>query len=576
MLTNILVKKTVFFVCFLLMVRTLFPSIPYANLCMSPIAINPEKEQKKLIVVIPATSHSTSEWKSFYKKYIENPNSQGHAWLFIDHQIGFTSFGKVRTIAQSISACVNQVVSNGEYESITLIGHSIGGMLARRAYLEAAGQFADYEKASTQWADKIDKILLFASVNRGIPNDVHWWAPFANWLLRSLPHPRLVLEDMAYGSDFIIDTRIAWVRYFATLGHKGSLVPRVVQFWGDQDSVVNEDDNADLEAFSGKVIERVADAKHGDLIRLEKEYTNSPEIRWGLFEKELFSSSTKKDIIVSSVNSKKQKILIILHGIRDSSNSEWANDLKRRATKYYGEEAIEAPDYGFFTAAHFAFSPLREKNIPKFRDLYGQLVAENPLAEFDFIGHSNGTYILAKSLLTTPSMVFRNVSLIAPVVSDEFDWGLIFSKGQIKSIRYDVATEDWPVGILCAALDALGSSEVGPSGVTLFKGNSDAMARSRLKKVGWYDGGHSIALHPTNRDHLLKFVETGSYFDAGLKLKNDVGWMRTVSNATPYIIWTFVLGLLWWIVKAGRVKAIKRTSITILALFIAYIILDII
>lgn len=574
---RIINRKLTFCSMILLTGLLLFSSVSYGGLCSPEVTINHTKKSKKLIVVIPATAHSKEEWESFHKNFQQNESSQEYSWLFIDHQIGFTSTGNVRSVAQSISACVNQSVSNGEFESISLVGHSIGGMLARRAYLEAAGQFTDYESASSRWTDKVDRILLFASVNRGIPSDVTWWSPLANWLLRSLPHPRLMIEDMAHGSDFIIDTRIAWVRYFAKLAHSGSLVPRVVQFWGVKDSVVNENDNADLEAFSGKVVERVPDAQHGDLIRLEEEFTSTPELRWKLFEEELFSKPTANDSVETYIDKeKKKRILIILNGIRDSSNSEWSTDLKDRAKEYYDTELIETPDYGYFTAAHFAFSPLRKKNIPKFRDLYAQLVAEHPLAEFDFIGHSNGTFILANSLLTTPSMVFRNVALVAPVVSDEFDWGMMFSRGQIEAFRYDVATADWPVGILCSALNALGSSEVGPSGVTLFKGTSDTMARSRLKKVGWHEGGHSVALHPNNRDHLVKFAHTGSHFKTGLELKSDIGWMRIVSNATPYVVWLIAFGLIWWIVRAGLVKAMTRFFISISSLLFVYIVLDVI
>ena len=174
-------------------------------------------------------------------------------------------------------------MASGQYNSITLIGHSIGGMLVRRAYLESSGEFSDYLPASTGWTFKVNKILLFASVNRGIAVDAEWWSPIANWRLRIIPHPKFVLEDLAYGSDFIADTRIAWIRYFAKLSNNlitqnatNISMPEVVQFWGTEDSTVSEQDNADLEAFSGNVIERISGATHGNLIRLEKEFTNTP------------------------------------------------------------------------------------------------------------------------------------------------------------------------------------------------------------------------------------------------------------------------------------------------------------
>ncbi len=186
---------------FTLLVLSLFWSNSFAGLCSSPESIKGSDDAKKLIVVVPATSHNKENWKSFYKYFTSSDNSSQYEWLFINHNIDFTSTGDIREISQSVGTCINQAMVSKNYDSITLIGHSIGGMLVRRAYLESAGQFFDRPVASTNWTSKVERILLFASVNRGIPNDAELWSPAVNWLLRVLPHPKFILEDLAYGSE---------------------------------------------------------------------------------------------------------------------------------------------------------------------------------------------------------------------------------------------------------------------------------------------------------------------------------------------------------------------------------------
>jgi pimeloyl-ACP methyl ester carboxylesterase len=464
-------------------------------------------------------------------------------------------------------------MKGGNYAAVTLIGHSIGGMLARRAYLEASGVFPDSPAATDSWASRVDSILLFAAVNKGIPPGAKWWAPFANWLLRTFPHPHFLLEDFALGSDFIADVRIAWIRHFGMLSATpGRIRPRVVQFWGTADSVVKEEDNADLEAFSGPVLERVSGAKHGDLQRLDKEHAPDPSARWSLFSRHLFD---EKPPTAARIHTPR-RVLFIVRGIRDSSNSDWVSDLKKQAARVYGDENVEDIEYGYFSAAHFAFRPIRSKMIPEFRDVYAQRLAKEPLTTFDFVGHSNGTYILGQSLLSTPSMRFENVALAAPVLPTEFDWPLLFLRRQVMKVRYDTARLDWPVGILCPLLRAVGFHDVGPSGVVLF--GEGRLSDGRVKKVGWHLGGHGSAIEPKNRPHLLSFAEGGVDVSPGDTTSSELGFMQSLSRATPYVVWSALAALAFaairWYRQGGRVS--KRTAVMAAgAVFGLYAMLDI-
>jgi pimeloyl-ACP methyl ester carboxylesterase len=545
----------------------------------------------KLLVIVPATGHDSSQWQSFFERFTREERSREYDWLLFDHGIQMTSLGSAREVANAVASCISEKFKLRKYESVTLIGHSIGGMLIRRAYLQSAGALVDQRAATSSWATQVDKILLFASVNKGVPRDKPWWNPIVNWLLRMLPHPRFILEDMALGSDFIADIRIAWIRHFGVLQDQLTeqppladrprvSVPRIVQFWGTADSVVAEHDNADLEAFSGPVIERISGAKHGDLHRLEPEFAAHPDARWEIFRSHIFD---RPQAAPPPPRYQPRRVLFIARGIRDSSNSDWVSDLRERAVRLYGEGNVEDIEYGYFSAAHFALRPIRSRNIPTFRDVYAQRLAENPLTEFDFIGHSNGTYILGHSLLSTPSIQFRHVALAAPVLPTDFDWNRLFLYQQVKAVRYDAATDDWPVGILCPILRALGFTDVGPSGVVLF--GEGTMQSSRVQKVGWYDGDHSAALRVDrdrgidNRQHLLNFAYLGNDLRASEPLLPELGRMQNLSRATPYVVWALiVLAALVArrLYRRGKRISFRTVGVALLVLLVAYAALDVI
>jgi len=226
----------------------------------------------------------------------------------------------------------------------------------------------------------------------------------------------------------------------------------------------------------------------------------------------------------------------------------------------------------------FARKEERRGLIPKLREQYVKKLMENPLTEFDFIGHSNGTYALAQALRTTPSMQFRNVVLAAPVLPTDFDWDLLFNRDQLKKIRYDVALDDLPVGLLCQLLWALGQSDVGPAGVVGF-GEGRAID-SRLQQVGWYEGGHGAALlfdkekGIDNRGHLLNFARDGDDKKADTRLL-QIGWLGWVSRLVPYTVWIVLGSIVWGIVflfYRGRWRTLRVIGVTMISAVVVTVI----
>ncbi len=69
----------------------------------------------------------------------------------------------------------------------------------------------------------------------------------------------------------------------------------------------------------------------------------------------------------------------------------------------------------------------RRSKVEWLMDQYTENLALYPNADFSFVGHSNGTYLLAKALLEYPACKFKNVVFAGSVVNKNYDWGTLVS-----------------------------------------------------------------------------------------------------------------------------------------------------
>src|SRR5215813_9456056 len=98
-------------------------SVPtFGATCPPPLSLGPNPS--RLIVVVPATGQGPAEWQSFLTRLRKDPRSEKFDWLVFDHQVGFTSFGNARDVANELASCIDEKVKRTTYERITLIGHS--------------------------------------------------------------------------------------------------------------------------------------------------------------------------------------------------------------------------------------------------------------------------------------------------------------------------------------------------------------------------------------------------------------------------------------------------------------------
>ena len=141
------------------------------------------------------------------------------------------------------------------------------------------------------------------------------------------------------------------------------------------------------------------------------------------------------------------KIIYILHGIRDYG--VLADALRKEIEKVKSADTeVTPPKYGYFPMIPFILHWDRQKNVRRFMDEYTENLARFPHAKrLDFIGHSNGTYILASALQRYSTLYVNNVLFAGSVVPKHYPWRKLVDAKRVSRIFNMVATSDWVVAL---------------------------------------------------------------------------------------------------------------------------------
>lgn len=461
-------------------------------------------------------------------------------------------------LAVSLCARVNlEWVKAGGFQDIVFVGHSLGGMVVRQAYLLSRGAQPKVCPAF-DWSARVSRIVLFAALNRGATPEASVGIRLATWLAGLVPSVNRFLGfQLLRGSDFVTNLRIQWIQHFDALGERA---PAVVQLRGDGDRYVGADDSLDVEQCRRAWQVIVPDAGHGDVHGVEG--VPDPEGRYALIREALLGEVP--EVAAQSRVRGADVYAFVLHGIR-ASNRTWVTELAAKLKgRLPGERAVQTviSTYGYLSALRFAIPQTRWARLQWFQDQYSACLAENHHAEFLFVGHSNGTYLLGESLRRIPGMRFKRVVLAGSVLPPDYPWSELLKSGQVEAVRNHRSRADVPVAILCSALRGLGMKSVGTGG---FEGFADA--REPVREVYWYDGGHSRAIQEDNYDTLVEFAATGNDPECALVDRaRDPGGIARFSRiarllALPIVL-LWLLGAAWFLFRSGSWPAIAYWSTT--------------
>lgn len=420
------------------------------------------------------------------------------------------------------------------YKSIVIIGHSIGGLVARQAYLCALGVTGT---GVLPWASSITQLILLSTANRG--------SSFIdrNPVLRLLYSvvPKLgrmaLIRDALVGSEFITNLRLEWIRVMRNpdLRTEYGATAKVFQFFAEKDEYLRKADCVDVLQFEDARCTTIPNATHNDLLdpKLPSYFSLLKSAVLGRFSDFESYSTTKLSV---------KKVVILLHGIRDYG--KWLETL---------EEAIMTPSnssttrvirssYGYFPIIRFLWRPARQAVVEWFCDQYTQMLAENPSAQYYCAAHSNGTFVIANALQRYRGMFFERVYFAGSVLPRSFCWDALIGK-QVGFLRNDCASADYPVGFLCAGLERLDTT-LGTSGLHGFNYGGEG-----IRQTKYLAGGHSVGVNRRNFPEIARFltIETALSTpseDAGSvrKVEQPKALLTFLSRVAPFLLLVILAG----------------------------------
>ncbi len=455
---------------------------------------------KRLVVVVPGITGNVDDWIPLLSRLKKEPALDGTVWLAWAHGARWYSGSTLHKVANRLKSRIDGLwtIHQG-FDEIILIGHSTGGLLVRDAYLLAAGMDPGFAPGSP-WAERVARIALFASPNRGLDPESNRWVRILAWSCRVVPALQgFLISNLLRGSPFITNLRIQWIKHFDRLGERA---PTIVQLIGDQDEFVDRiRDCSDIERFQAAHHVTVPNAGHGDLHVLRED-----EGEIGHYE--LIRSALLDPVPERSEHRTirgAEAVYFILHGIRARGHSTWVEDLREMLQAAHPAAKVVTPSYGRLSAWQFAMPLTRRRNLSWFQDRYAEELASNPRAQISFIGHSNGTYLLGQSLRALSGMRFERVALIASVLPSDFKWEDLFLADRVGAVRNDRSNRDFPVAVLCSILRGLRMRDVGTGGYFGFP----SCTHGSFQEVFWHDGGHSAALRKESLQAVAEFVARG-------------------------------------------------------------------
>jgi pimeloyl-ACP methyl ester carboxylesterase len=446
--------------------------------------------------------------------------------------------------AEDLVRALNEVVSPGQsetrYREIVMVGHSVGALIARKAYVFAKGETQDRIRLApadeAAWADRVRRIILMAGMNRGWsvnpkPRDMSWHKCLimrcATVAARLVGFGRFALA-VRRGSPFVTNLRIQWLN----LIRSGARLPLTVQLLGDTDDVVSELDNIDVESGAAFRYIQIPNTGHANSVSFSGDR--------GKFREAFFRQAlTATDLVGQPLMNHKpdptvKQFVFVVHGIRDLGF--WTRALAQQieSAGIPGQVRTTTASYGYFPMLDFLLFGERQKNVRWFMDEYTQALAMYPDAEMNFVGHSNGTYLLASALARYRACSFRHVVFAGSVVPRRFPWDQVIP-ARVKNLRNYVAAGDWVVGIFPRLFEYFASPDVGSAGFRGFENRE-----GNRNEFHFVRGGHSAALATSNFRAIASFVLEGKIEDPPRAITSHTqSGIVTILSRLAFLPWTF-------------------------------------
>lgn len=414
-------------------------------------------------------------------------------------------------------------------------------------------------------------------------------ANFCRYILRLEP---LALQ-FARGAAFLTQTRLQCLAVERSLG---AAVPITVQLLGTADDLIAPTDNVDLATGSQFYYLEAPNATHAGMAELSNgdpavEAAFATALRGSRaaiaarrvpleqvydLNSELIDDPDNTSVPIG--DPKVDHVIFVIHGIRDRGfwTRRMAREMKIRAAASSLRCRTVTSTYGYFAMLPFLLPWVRRSKVEWFLDQYVTAKALYPNARFSYVGHSNGTYLLAKALDLCRAVTVENVVFAGSVVRTTFPWSRYLDpldklQKQISGaiVNY-VATQDWVVAIFPNGLEILRLQDLGGAG---HRGFAKDPKGHDIKYVA---GSHGAALSPDRWDEMADFVLHSVPPPPRALAKQPAFW-KIVGYISP-LIWaliiTPVVALGWLIVWLAGVTVTNYWALTafVLYLWAAYLV----
>jgi pimeloyl-ACP methyl ester carboxylesterase len=493
--------------------------------------------------------------------------------LLIDFPSHVFSNADPAEIASELNDKIDSYLSSseGKNQLITLVGFSMGALLVRKAFVYGCGEAEDDpavrgRSAEKDWVQRVDRIVLLAGTNRGwsidpVPRNMGIGVLlFIKFLVIFGRLSRTVKMFRAgeRGEPFVADLRVQWMRMARGREAQGKPMPVVIQLLGTVDDFVTVDDNKDVTVAQDFIFLPVHGTGHQWIVDFQDpDYgrERAEKFRRAIEPGEEALARLKEQNLARPIgqDSNVTTVVYLLHGIRDMA--AWTDELEvlfqEEHVRLGGDPKalkIIKSSYGYFPMGPFLLYSDRRKNIRWFMDEYTEAIARYPNAkEIHFVGHSNGTYILASALERYRTLRVDRVAFAGSVVPRAYDWRACIARGQVEQVRNYVGSSDWVVGIFPRMFELCGSRDIGSAGFNGFlqdEGNS--------LQVKFIPGGHSAAIDERNHHSIVNFILCGSLStNPSYLIRSQPTWAIVLSRAC-WLVWlligasVFGVGYLVW------------------------------
>ena len=545
---------------------------------------------------------------------------------------GLLSFDDPIEITCNLINRVDELDQAKNYQSIVLVGHCYGGIFIRKLYVTASGENSDapfdepdptapfiarsltfasmlrglaerifpdskpnsdrakLPKDQKAWAEKVERIVLLAALNRGWSISEHlslrhaiYWT-LKTWLgnvLAFLHQKNPLIFNVRRGSPFLAQLRIQWLSMQRAFRKDRKSVggAATIQLLGSIDDLVSPTDNIDLVTGSEFIYLNVPRTGHGSIAIMDD--SSDGRMRYAIFKEALLSpvDDLKKRSVLPSDFSPQvpdesvTDVVFIVHGIRDEGywTQKIAQRVKALGRKKQRKIASVASGYGYFPMLSFLLPWVRRSKVEWLIDQYTETLALYPEANYSFIGHSNGTYLLARALEDCPSLHFNRIVFAGSVVRRDYDWCSMLETGRVRGVLNYVATADWVVACFPKLMQDLHLQDIGSAGHDGFS-QSWSISPSGLKQVEYIAGDHHAAIGEARWDELAEFIIDGTL--PPLRNDNRRAWWVVALGRVPILIWAILAAVLiacgWEIATWGAEPSPTMVTTRVLGL-IAYL-----